>query len=277
MKSKSQIILCCFLVFGIPISLFSHGDLHERIKEVTKEIKANPDSTALYMKRGELYLQHEEYRKALKDFKTCEKREFSSIILSYNFAAAHFAREEYTKAVGRLEYVIDSDSSFVRAYRMQGQTYLIMGMYDKAAVAFESVIRRTDLRIPENYFEASIAWEKTNTDDGHCKSLDLINEGIDDLGELFTFYQRLVELNVKYGDVMPGIEYQTKIIEQSQRKERPLYERAVLYLKIGYKEDAKKDLEEAKSLISKLKDRLKNLPSTQDLSESIESTLKKLS
>ena len=66
----NRILLSVLLlnIFLLPSS-FAHGDLDERILEVTEEIKASQDSAYLYFKRGKLYFQHEEYEKSIADLK----------------------------------------------------------------------------------------------------------------------------------------------------------------------------------------------------------------
>src|SRR6188474_1257530 len=51
--------------------LLPHGDLDQRILEKTNQIAMHPFDYELYMVRGELYVQHEEYRKAIGDFSYC--------------------------------------------------------------------------------------------------------------------------------------------------------------------------------------------------------------
>ncbi len=46
-----------------------HGDLHEQIEAVTKQIEKDPADALLYFKRGELYRFHEDFKASLADLK----------------------------------------------------------------------------------------------------------------------------------------------------------------------------------------------------------------
>ena len=46
---------------------FAHGDIHERIEAVSKQIAARPQDAPLHAPRAELYRQHEDWQAALAD------------------------------------------------------------------------------------------------------------------------------------------------------------------------------------------------------------------
>ncbi len=54
-----------FLFYRI---LFPHGDQHQQISELSDLIIQDPDSTELYLERGELLLLHEDFEAARSDF-----------------------------------------------------------------------------------------------------------------------------------------------------------------------------------------------------------------
>ncbi len=268
------LVFFCFSL--LPMALHGHGDLHERIEEASKQIKTYPDSALLYFARGQLYLQHEDYKKSIKDFKFCKKLGLEDVQLEYNLASVYYAIRDYNTANDYLDKILNEDQQNVKALRLKGQTLLRQNRNEEAALAFENVINYAAKTLPENYIEASIAWENCNTSECKCLAGDIIYSGIETLGSLRIFYQRLVALSLAQGDYRSAIYYQSIIINQSNRKEWALYERALNYLLVDDFALAKNDLINARSSILRLKPRLRNHKATKDLLASINQKLSTL-
>ena len=103
MKERFLILIVfCFLAnFTL-----AHGALDERIAALTQEIKLYPDSAALYMLRGELHYQHEAYKKAIKDLKSCARKGGKTIRLHFDFAQSYQQRGKLRKAVRHLDKIL---------------------------------------------------------------------------------------------------------------------------------------------------------------------------
>jgi tetratricopeptide (TPR) repeat protein len=54
--------------FWWPLLAWAHGDLHDRIVALTKEIEQSPTNAALYFQRGECHRNHQEWKEAVADF-----------------------------------------------------------------------------------------------------------------------------------------------------------------------------------------------------------------
>lgn len=67
--------IACLLVVCLlnPGLAKAHGSFHERIAGFSKLIESQPQDARLYLKRGEVYRQHEEWDKALADCDTARK------------------------------------------------------------------------------------------------------------------------------------------------------------------------------------------------------------
>lgn len=62
------LILAGLLCLPMTSMLFAHGDLHEQIEKATKRIEQEPNNANLFLKRGQLYAQHQELDNAKSDF-----------------------------------------------------------------------------------------------------------------------------------------------------------------------------------------------------------------
>lgn len=255
---------------------FAHGELDERIAKATQEIKAHPDSAALLQKRGELYFQHEEYENSIADFSNCEKMGYSDPRLDLNFAKSLDRLKRGEEAMPYLDKILRKDKKHVKALQLKARILFSHQKHEEAAGYFEQVIDYSIKTLPLNYFEASRAWENCNTPEDIQKAVAIIQHGIDDLGELLTFYLRLVELSLSSKNYQAAIAYQTNIIEKSFRRERPLYQRAMIHLAAGDKVAARLDLENAEKAIEQLPTRVKNIRATKKLSTTINEALLEL-
>ena len=258
------------LIVACPSLMEAHGDLHERIEAVSKEIKSNPDSAFLYLKRGELYYQHEDYKKALRDFTKSKKLKYKDVRLEYDLASTQYRLGKNDKSINILNIILDEDKFHVKSHRLKGQILFEQGKYEASARAFEQVIEYAEKFLPENFIETSMAWEELDTDDSRCQAKDAIYAGIQNIGPLRIFYDRLIELNKKSGDLEKVIEYQTVIISQLQRKERAYFHRAQTYIEIGDDERAKGDLIMAQKSITLLNNRIRKQQIIRELESSID-------
>ena len=255
MNSTTLIVIGIFFLTN---TIYCHGDLHTRIKEVTVEIKNHPDSAYLYLKRGELWLQHDRYNKSIKDFKSCLKLGYNPIRLELKLAESYERKTKWKKSLAHLNNILTKDEKNVKAWRQKGSVFMKVGKYADAGFCFEKLIQLAGKTIPENYIDASVAWEKSNTLEHRQKSIQAIEKGIVDLGELIVFFKRLKNLYLKYEDYKMSLFYQTKIIEKSNRKERAYYDRALIHIAFKNKTKAKLDLDNSYQALNLLPKRIKN-------------------
>jgi len=268
-----------YIPFFLLISLhfiFAHGRLDKRIKEVSEEIKSNPDSAFLYLKRGNLYYQHDEFKKSIRDFKKCSKLEYKNSRLFFGFAKSYEGLEKFTTSLDYVNKILTDNAQDVKALRLKGQLLFKKKEYVEAANSFERVVEYADKTIPENYLEISRAWEESNDKEVLYRTSNSIKQGIEDLGELHVFYTRLIELYLEFGDYNSALVYQTKMLENSLRKEKAYYSRALIYLKKGNRIAAKSDLEKSLSAIDQTPERTKNNKAMKDLKAIVLQSLEKL-
>lgn len=269
-------IFTFILIFISANFLYAHGDLHERIKKVSQEIKNHSDSAYLYLRRGELLFQHEDFKKSIRDFKTCAKLGLMSDRLEFGFAKSFEKMGKLEQSMDHLNQILTKEAKNVKALRIKGRILMKMERYAEAGSSFEEVIKYTDKTITENYLEASLAWEKSQEPEYSEKAINIIKTGILELGELMVFFDRLVELYLKEEDHKSALVYQSKIIEKSNRKERAYYKRALIYLDKGDQISAKSDLESSNQAIKHLPSRIKNNQAIIDLESDVYKLLKTL-
>lgn len=269
MKKKLLIFfLCNFIFIGYS---FAHGDLHERIVEVTKEIKVHPDSVYLYLKRGKLYYQHESYQKSIYDLNTSKRLGYNSVEQKLLFANAYFKLEDYKTSLSYSENILSFDSENVHAHKIKAKTFLKLGEFRKSAEAFEDLINYATQSFPQNYIDASIAWELLDNDEGNKRANSIIEKGIENLGHLISLYNRLIELSVKQKNYDFAIVKQYHVISLSPRKETAYYKLSELYILNGNPKKALENLNLAKEHYNRLPVRLQSTSFMKELIDNIKS------
>lgn len=265
-------IIIFFILNAVFIGqIFSHGDLGERIIAVSNEIKIAPDSAYLYVKRSKLYFQHEEYKRSIKDLDKSKILGYNSIEQKLLFAEVNLNLNAFEITLSYCEEILTNDPKNVRAIKVKAQTYLEQGQFQKSALAFEDVIHYSREKFPENYIDASRAWELLNDNLSYHRATEIVREGINKLGELISLYNRLIELAVKEKDYSAAIETQCIVIKLSPRKESAYYKLSELYLLNDNREKALVNLNLAKQHYNNLPARLQNTLYMNELIENIQS------
>ena len=254
---------------------FAHGDLDKRIKKASKEIKENPNDPALYLKRGALYFQHEEYKKSIADYKMCVKLDMDANLLDFRFAQSYEKKNAHKKALRHLDEILKTEPEHVKAWRLKGLVLYKEKKFCDAATCYENVLAFAKESFTENYLDASKAWE-------HCKqktqaqnATEVIQRGLQNLGALTVFYQRLVYLYQKEKDFESALDFQNKIIASLKRKEHAFYKRALIYRDAENPVAAKEDLQMSLNLIAALPRRFRKTKAIIKLKNKVQNLISK--
>jgi tetratricopeptide (TPR) repeat protein len=250
---------------------YAHGDLDLRIAEVTAEIKENPDSSFLFIKRAKLHFQHETYRKSLRDLRRSQKLRYSSAEQKLLFAKNYFRLGKFEKSMTFIDEILHNDTHHVLAIKLKAKNYFEQGNYHNSAIAYEQVIENTSKSFPANYIDASYAWEAMDTDEGKKGALIILDKGIEEFGDIIILHERLKEFGLNQNDYPLAIEAQLKIVEISPRKERPYLELSSLYQQNNDYQKARDCILLAREQYDKLPLRIKNTPAMKAFSKSLKS------
>ena len=267
---KSLLFFFLFSTFFIQKSI-AHGDLHKRILLVTKEIKTHPDSSYLYFKRAKLLYQHESYSKSITDLKKSELQGYNSVEQKLLFAMDYFKINDLQKTLYYTDHILSQNGQNVHALKIEAETNFKLRNYYESAVSYEKIIEYATQSFPENYIDASIAWELVNTEEAYYQAIITIQKGIAKQGQLITLYNRLIELAIGHNDYRFAIFQQLEIIKFSPRKETAYYKLNELYLINNERDKALESLKLAELHYNKLPSRTKNTSFMKDLIKKIRS------
>lgn len=256
--------------------LFGHGELDKRIKEISIKILQEPTNTDLFLTRGELYYQHEDYQLSIDDFKVCEERAFLSDRLYLNFSKSYRLIEAFDQAEVYANKILAKRPTHVLALKEKAKTTFDRGSYESAALLFKSVITHVDRTNTDNYFETINALESCGTKECLKDALDVIDLGIVDLGELLVFLEKGVSISLRLKDFSRAHDYQNRIIENAHRKERSYYQKALLFQEQGKEVEAKQMLEKAQQAFNALPERIRSNRASQRFETELLNQLSKL-
>jgi len=271
-KQKKWTILIA-LNFSFCFAANAHGDLSERIRNISKIIIEYPDSIQLYHQRGVLYTQHGNFDLALIDLAYCQKWNYTAPSFGLDIATVLFHVKKYDKALLEIEEILCLNEQHTEALRLKGKTFFHRKEYVEAAFCFEKVIQYSPKPKPENYIEASKAWQLSNHSNANCFAQQILEEGISSLKGLIALRKELIQLHLENDDLEDAISLQYKILQGLNRKEHAYYQLALIKIKANMIESAHKDLQLAKQAIQQLPNRFLSTKAIQNLNYNINQIL----
>ena len=268
-----------FLLSILSILLFSagdHGDLHERIIQVTSELEAHPDSSYLYYKRGKLFYEHEVFDSSIIDMYQAIHKGEKNGAPQYYISKANIKLVNPAKAQSSLNEAktLFKNQSAIAA--VQAEIYDLEKEYLLAAKEWEFVISNTRNLRPEHYIKAHEMYLKSSCETCREHSISILVKGLTDLGQISSMHILLVEAYVLSQRLDDAIKCQMIWTQQLQRKEHAFVKLAELYLLAGRKIEGKNSFQKAKIAINKLTPRAKKTQAIADLSSLIHQKLSEL-
>lgn len=247
--------LSCLLLF-----LLVHGDLHERIAKLTKQIEADNCNAALYVQRADLYFQHEDYALCKGDL--LKAGTLSGEIQDLDFLLArvlHILTENNSALKHISRYMEDPDQkNNVAAVLLQADILSTTGEHFLAARNYEAGIVLSASPSPDLYLNAANAYLRCVGREEQAEAIRVLQQAKLKLGDLYVFDRLLIQIKLTHEDYDSAIALLTNIIGRSRRKATFYIERAEIYLLQGHKEHALRDLDLSQHEIQNLPGHLRN-------------------
>lgn len=195
--------LSIYLLLIIPLTAWSHGDLHDQIDAVSQQLKHDNQKTALYLKRGQLYLQDTKYSEAIADLKKSIKLDPELHAAHYHLAQAHLAMGHSDAAERHNKLFIkslgaDTYGGLSRGYGLLGKIYQTKNEHVAAAKAFEMSLKNNMQPGPIDYLQAAEAYVKSGRK-YQQQAMSLLDLGIVRLGPIVTLQEAAIELELLSG------------------------------------------------------------------------------
>lgn len=262
------------IFFVILLSFFfsevkGHGDLSERIREKTIEISKNSKDAILYFERGFLYQQHNEYKKAIKDYEKSEHLGLKNKLLYFRESETYYNANMLKKALNSVDICFQYDTLDVKTYKQKAQILFKLKRYNEAIIAYKYVIENTEDLRPEDYITYSdiiLAIDNENYK-GAIVALDV---GLKKTGNhTITIQLKKLDYLKKSNQVKDVINQYNIIIQYYERKEFWYYEKAKYLLEVEDYENSNIALQQAKLAISELALKYQNTVAIKKLQTNI--------
>ena len=180
----------------LPVSVYAHSDIHERIVTLTEQLQVTPQDPSLLFKRAELNRQHQDWDAALADYDRVEQ-------LDVDFSAVDFGRGRTLYEAGRTEeamapldrYLI-ANPKHIRALLIRARARAVLARYQGAVADYDKVISFSDHPLPEYYLERAESWVASG-EKFIQQAIQGLDEGMALLGPVFTLQYAAIDLEVK--------------------------------------------------------------------------------
>ena len=218
----------------------AHDGLHEQIADVTARIKRAPLDATLYLKRGELYRLHQDWRRAEADYNRAARLQPSLAIVDLARGKMLFEAGRPQPAIVPLDRFLIGQPKHAEALITRARVLVKLGRRIEANRDFTKAINLSSTVQPDLYIERarSLADEPASTPSNNIEALRGLDEGLTKLGPLVTLQLFAVNLELrlkKYDSALVRLE---TVAAQSPRKETWLVRRGEILLLAGRKMEA---------------------------------------
>lgn len=251
------------IIFFYPLR--AHGDLDLRIEAVNALIETYPDSAHLYFKRGKLKFLHEEYEASVLDINTSISKGYINDVQQIYLSKSLFRLGKFEESLSTLSIFLKKDPNNVVGLKLKAQIFFEQKKFESSALLYEKVINLSIRSLPENYLEAAEAWEMSSRKDKYEMSVKILESGIQNLGPIITFQNKLIQCHLDNNSAEKAIETQLAIIESKRRKESAYVKLAEIYMELDKIQEAKRAAISAKIHFEKLPERIQRNAAMQAL------------
>lgn len=252
----------------------AHGAMHDQIANMDRQIAAEPQRAALYLRRAELHRIHREWDAADLDYAKVLALEPKHPEVSWLWARAWLEAGKAVVALPELDRYLVQFPDHASARLTRGRALATVGRNAQAAADYAVALERLPQIEPDYYLEqrnvqqsAGLPWET---------QLAGIEEGLRRLGSVPSLEDAAldVELRAKQWDAaLARLDRQAGV---AARKERWHYRRGLVLAQADRKEQATAAFRASLEAIDKLPPALRSPRATAALAEQVHQELKKL-
>ena len=257
------------LIASLPVA--AHGPGLDEIDSITTQIAKTGEQAALYAKRARVYQNNHMWLEAMSDLDRAVELDSQNTEYDLDRAQLSFEAGEFLRALDFISLYLLRHESSNEALLIRARSHRALGQYLQSIESYQLAL--ADLSgfdgspMPEWYFEFADTWllagEKQN-------ALQVLQQGMDQLGVLGVFQLRAAELEVElefYDSALARID---QLLAQAQRKDLWLTRRADILSRAGREEEAQRTYEQAYATLQGLPPRLQNLPVSIELANRLQ-------
>lgn len=194
------IVAATVLTLAWPPPASGHGEVHERIAELSTQIDRRPEDATLYFRRAEMRRLHQEWTEAEDDYRKAAtlNPQLAAVRLgraTLRFDCGHAAEAEKLATEYLAEAPGQSDGLLLRARARAAQ-----GRVDEAARDYDDSLASLSAATPDVYLERA-ALLANAMPPRRGDAVRGLEEGLRRLGPLLTLQEKAVDLEVADGQL----------------------------------------------------------------------------
>lgn len=254
-------------------AVWGHGDIHQRMQRLDREIAREPNNLELRLKKAEMLLIDQHAAEAYVEFSRILELAPRRNDVLLQLAKAQLLLKQYDAAklsVDRLLQQADNDALRVRVFLLGGEVLSAAGKWLDAAQAYQKAIELSEPLEPDSVLFAANAFRQAGQVE---QAIDALNNGISRLGPLQTLDEQALELEIqsrRYDAALVRVE---RMLVSKQRLPFLFYQKGLILDKVTRSEQAKLAYQQALDAISSMSAAKQATPSVLNLKLLIEQAL----
>lgn len=257
----------------VPDRAAAHGDLHDQIADVTRQIARRPTDARLYFKRGELHRLHGERTAAIADYDRAALCDPGLAEVDVGRGKALFEAGRLAESRGALERFLVARPDHADARLSLARVFVRLRLPDEADAEFARAIGIVGRPKPDLYFERAAALGAAERLD---RAIRVIDEGIARLGPLAALEDLGVSLERRRGNHDAALARLDRLHAGRARRESWLARRGEILAEAGRPAEARASLLAARSSIESLPPRLRRTRAIERLERDVKTSLDRL-
>ncbi len=249
---------------------FAHADLLAFIDIVSKQIEGDPKNASLYLRRGELYRVHTDWKLAESDYDRVAELDPKLDTVGFCRGKLCFESGQNDRARTFLDKYLAGRPDHVESLLIRARLLVKLGERKAAADDFTRAIAKAPDPMPEYFLERAQAQADDDEVEAALRGLD---NGLKRLGPLVGLELYAIELELARRDFDHALSRLDAISARSVRKEKWLTRRGEILVLAGQLDEAKKSFTAALSAIDALPPRLRQTPAMHELKKRVNAVL----
>lgn len=264
MKTYRWILLILLTCCPGSAWVLAHGDLHDQIAALTKQIQTDPRNAELYLKRGQLHRAHGEWDPAMADFDQVATLDPRLTIVDLVRGKTLLDANWPVSAKVALDRFLAKQPKHADALATRARVLVKLNQPLAAAEDFTRAITHRPEPEPDLFIERAQALAAAG-DDKIDQALRGLDAGIKKLGPLVTLQFPAIELELKRKHYEAALARLETMAAQSPRKETWLARRAEILKLAGRLDEARAAQKAALAAIESLPPSRRQIKATLDL------------
>lgn len=232
LSSVSACLVAGWLASGVALA---HGDIHERIESLSKQIAASPQNARLHAQRAELCRQHEDWQGALAD---CDlaKRLDPSLELDLLRSRTLLESGQAAMALPLLDGFLGRHPQHPQALACRARAETKLGQHLAAIADFREALKLTPIPEPDLVLECGDALVAQKCEK---EAVQVLAVGIDKLGPIPSLVIRAMTLEIATKDFEAALTRVETMQQSAPRPEPWMAKRAAILALAGRIQDSR--------------------------------------